>query len=76
MPGSSWPSWWAMRHSSSGPAQRASMLEQLEIFTDARVERYWQLVGIINGRPPFPSAVPAFESVIAALRAHARPDIR
>jgi DNA-binding transcriptional MerR regulator len=58
------------------PAQRASMLEQLETFTDARVERYWQLVGIINGRPPFPSAVPAFEWVIAALRAHARPDIR
>lgn len=60
----------------TAPAQRASMLEQLEIFTDARVERYWQLVGIINGRPPFPSAVPAFEWVIAALRAHARPDIR
>lgn len=60
----------------TAPAQRASMLEQLEIFTDAGVERYWQLVGIINGRPPFPSAVPAFEWVIAALRAHARPDIR
>lgn len=58
------------------PAQRASMLEQLETFTDARVECYWQLVGIINGRPPFPSAVPAFEWVIAALRVHARPDIR
>ena len=60
----------------TAPAQRASMLEQLEIFTDARVERYWQLIGIINGRPPFPSAVPAFEWVIAALRAHPRPDIR
>jgi DNA-binding transcriptional MerR regulator len=60
----------------TAPAQRASMLEQLETFTDARVERYWQLAGIINGRPPFPSGVPAFEWVIAALRAHARPDIR
>jgi DNA-binding transcriptional MerR regulator len=51
-------------------AQRARMLEQLETFTDARVERYWQLMGIINGRPPFPSAVPSFEWLIEALRAH------
>jgi hypothetical protein len=32
-------------------------------------ERYWQLVGVINGRPPFPPRVPAFEWLIAALRA-------
>jgi DNA-binding transcriptional MerR regulator len=51
-------------------AQRARMLERLETFTDARVERYWQLMGIINGRPPFPSAVPSFEWLIQALRAH------
>ena len=50
------------------PEQRARILQQLEMFTDARVERYWQLLGIVNGRPPFPAMVPAFEWLIAALR--------
>jgi len=50
-------------------AERPRILAQLETFTDARVERYWQLLGIINGWPPFPSAVPAFEWLIATLRA-------
>jgi DNA-binding transcriptional MerR regulator len=50
-------------------AARAATLRQLETFTDARVERYWQLLGILNGQPPFPPAVPAFEWLIAALRA-------
>jgi hypothetical protein len=44
--------------------------EQLEAGTDARAERYWQLLGIINGWPPFQPHVPAFEWMIAALRAH------
>ena len=35
-----------------------------------RIERYWQLTAIINGWPPFPSPMPAFEWLIAALRAH------
>jgi DNA-binding transcriptional MerR regulator len=48
---------------------RPATLRQLETFTDARVERYWQLLGILNGQPPFPPAVPAFEWLIAALRA-------
>jgi len=50
-------------------AQRAQLLEQLETFTDARVERYWQLLAIINGQPVPPSVVPGFEWLIAALRA-------
>ncbi|KAB2346391.1 MerR family transcriptional regulator [Actinomadura rudentiformis] len=50
--------------------ERARLLEQLEVFVDARVERYWQLLAIINGRPPHPAAVPNFEWLIAALRAH------
>jgi DNA-binding transcriptional MerR regulator len=54
------------------PEQRARILQQLETFTDARVERYWQLLGIVNGRPPFPPAVPAFDWLIAALRARSR----
>jgi DNA-binding transcriptional MerR regulator len=52
------------------PAERAGLLARLEKFTDARVERYWQLMGIINGRPPFPPRIPAFEWLIGALRAH------
>jgi DNA-binding transcriptional MerR regulator len=51
-------------------AQRARMLERLETFADARVERYWQLLAIINGRLPQPPAVPGFEWLIAALRSH------
>jgi DNA-binding transcriptional MerR regulator len=52
------------------PGDRSQLLGQLEAGTDARAERYWQLLGIINGWPPFPAHVPAFEWTIAALRAH------
>jgi hypothetical protein len=51
------------------PAGRAALLSNLETFTDARVERYWQLLAVINGWEPPPPAVPAFEWLIAALRA-------
>ena len=50
-------------------AERAAMLGRLETFTDARVERYWQLLAMLNGQPVPPSVVPAFEWLIAALRA-------
>ena len=50
-------------------ADRTAMLGQLETFTDARVERYWQLLAILNGQPVPPSVVPGFEWLIAALRA-------
>ncbi|MEU3163033.1 MerR family transcriptional regulator [Streptosporangium sp. NPDC006930] len=50
-------------------ADRARLADQVETFTDRRVERYWQLVGVLNGRPPFPPRVPDFEWFIAALRA-------
>ncbi|WP_189530491.1 helix-turn-helix domain-containing protein [Streptomyces roseolilacinus] len=53
------------------PADRLRLADVLATFTDRRVERYWQLLGILNGRPPAPPQVPAFEWVIAALRAHA-----
>ena len=49
--------------------QRARLLEQLKTFTDARVERYWQLLAIINGQPVPPTMVPGFEWLIAALHA-------
>jgi hypothetical protein len=42
----------------------------MRLGTDRRSERYWELLGIINGWPPFgPPKTPAFEWVIAALAA-------
>jgi hypothetical protein len=51
------------------PAYRAELAEQLEMFSERRVERYWQLIGIINGWPPTPSLIPVYEWFVAALRA-------
>ena len=50
-------------------ADRAALADQLERFTDARVDRYWALLAVINGWPAWPSRIPAFEWFIAALRA-------
>lgn len=55
---------------STSPAERGEIRAVLETFTDERIERYWQLAGILNDRPPFTRTVPAFQWVIAALRAH------
>ena len=49
--------------------ERRRLAEEMATFTDGRVERYWQLIGVLNRRPPFPPAVPAVEWLIAALRA-------
>ena len=49
---------------------RAELASQLERFSDARVERYWQLIAVINGWPSQQSMVPAYDWFIAALRAH------
>jgi DNA-binding transcriptional MerR regulator len=54
---------------------RRHLRESLEAGTDPRAERYWQLAGIINGWPPFPPHVPAFEWLIAALRAGEQPGV-
>ena len=51
-------------------AEREQLLAQMETFTDERVERYWQLIGVLNDRPPFKPVVPGFRWLIAALRAH------
>jgi DNA-binding transcriptional MerR regulator len=52
-----------------GPEYRAELLAQLERFGDRRVERYWQLIGIVNGWPARPARWPAYEWLIAALQA-------
>ncbi|GGS65593.1 MerR family transcriptional regulator [Planobispora rosea] len=50
--------------------ERVRRAEEIEMFTDRRVERYWQLMGILNGCEPFLPAAAAFEWFAAALRAH------
>ena len=50
--------------------ERERLATHGETFTDERVERYWQLLGILHGRPPFRAMVPSFRWLIAALRAH------
>ncbi|OZV84785.1 MerR family transcriptional regulator [Micromonospora echinospora] len=49
--------------------QRVALADRMATFTDRRVERYWQLVGVLHQRPPFPPMVPAVEWLIEALRA-------
>lgn len=51
---------------------RAETADRFATGTDTRVERYWQLMGVINGWPPFPALTPAFSWTIDALRAHPR----
>ncbi|GIH09746.1 MerR family transcriptional regulator [Rhizocola hellebori] len=48
--------------------QRQETAAKLETFTDRRVERYWQLIGVLNDKPSFGPAVAPFEWLIAALR--------
>ncbi|WP_019203514.1 MerR family transcriptional regulator [Tsukamurella sp. 1534] len=49
---------------------RAALADRMATFTDARVERYWSLLGTLNGWPQRPATVPVAEWLIAALRAH------
>jgi DNA-binding transcriptional MerR regulator len=49
--------------------ERVTLADTLATFSDRRVERYWSLLGTINGWPQRPAAVPAFEWLIDALRA-------
>jgi len=44
----------------------------IETFTDRRVERYWELLAIMNGWPRRePQSTPAWEWLLAALHAAA-----
>lgn len=49
-------------------ARRIEIADAMATFSDSRVERYWQLMGTINGRPPSDPMVPSVDWVIAALR--------
>jgi DNA-binding transcriptional MerR regulator len=51
------------------PAYRADLAGRLASFSDRRVERYWQLLGIINGWPERASHLAPYEWFIAGLRA-------
>jgi DNA-binding transcriptional MerR regulator len=54
--------------------ERRTLREQLATFTDARVERYWQLLGVLGGRAPFPATVPLYVWLLSALEASERAD--
>ncbi|WP_072475830.1 MerR family transcriptional regulator [Amycolatopsis australiensis] len=47
---------------------RAELADRFAAGGDPRAERYWELLGIINGWPPFPTTRPAVDFMIAALR--------
>jgi hypothetical protein len=49
--------------------ERVQLRKQLEMYNDVRVERYWELMGVLNDRPPFPKVAKPAEWFIAALRA-------
>lgn len=50
-------------------AGRRELADTITTFSDRRIERYWQLLAVLNGWPPRPSTVPVFEWFAAALRA-------
>jgi len=61
-----------------GPAFRRWLVERLDAHTDPRAERYWELVGIVRGRPgeEFAAVVADHAWLLAALRHHVdRPDV-
>jgi DNA-binding transcriptional MerR regulator len=50
------------------PERRLALADRLATFTDAQVERYWTLLGVLNGWPAREPSVPAVSWWIAALR--------
>ncbi|WP_310729550.1 TIGR03086 family metal-binding protein [Streptomyces sp. N2A] len=55
---------------------RSVLLEQLEVASDVHVERYWQLLCVINGFPARPSTAAAGEWLMTALRTNPEPGAR
>ena len=56
-------------HKADEAAYREELIRYLETFSDPRVERYWELIGVINGWPRRPSPTPVFLWFTEALRA-------
>ena len=54
-------------------AYRQTLLRRLEVANDPRAERYWQLLGTINGWPAQPTLSPVLDWFTSALRAHPVP---
>jgi DNA-binding transcriptional MerR regulator len=50
------------------PHYRRSVCDRVELASDPRAERYWQLLAVINGQSAPPSLMPVFDWFIAALR--------
>ncbi|MEU8915348.1 TIGR03086 family metal-binding protein [Streptomyces nigrescens] len=59
-----------------GVQARSGLLEQLEVASDIHVERYWQLLCLINGQPVRPSMAAAGEWLMTALRTNPEPGAR
>ncbi len=57
-----------------GDHDRAALADRFATGSDPKAERYWQLMAIINGWPPVPTTVPAWEWFIAALRTAPGPE--
>ncbi|TCJ96828.1 MerR family transcriptional regulator [Nocardia alba] len=53
-----------------GDIESQALLEWLALVAQPRVERYWELLSLINNRSPAPASVPAFAWLATALRAH------
>lgn len=52
----------------SGDASPGDLAAQIESGSDARAERYWQLLAIMNGWPPIPARQRAVAWIVTALR--------
>ncbi|HKS48462.1 MAG TPA: MerR family transcriptional regulator [Amycolatopsis sp.] len=50
-------------------AFRVELADKIAAGGDARAERYWQLLAIMNGWPPIPTSMPAVSWMLSALRA-------
>ncbi|MEU9125207.1 TIGR03086 family metal-binding protein [Streptomyces sp. NPDC048506] len=59
-----------------GPPARRLLLEQLEAVSDVTVERYWQLMCTLNGRPVRPGMAAAGNWLKTALRTNPAPGAR
>jgi hypothetical protein len=51
-------------------AARDQLADTIDTFTDRRVARYWDLLGILNGWGRAPARIEPFEWFVDALRAH------